>query len=221
MILIRKIRTIYKILLQNRRRRKMRRKIKNRNFSIISNNCWGGGVYEELGLPYLTPTIGLFLHGPCYIKFIKNLNYYFGCELIFTATSKYQATNTKRDNTDLKYPIGKLADIEIHFLHYHSEDEAFDKWNRRKARVNFDNLFVELGEIDLVDKAIMEDFNSLEFPNKVLFSVREDKNLNSLVFLRERKGFTDVGDIYTHKTVWMKEFDVVEWLNKGLVKNKL
>ena len=40
--------------------RSLRKKVKNKNFTIISNNCWAGGVYEDLRMEYNTPTVGLF-----------------------------------------------------------------------------------------------------------------------------------------------------------------
>lgn len=30
------------------------------DFSIISNNCWAGTVYRYFGLPYQSPTAGLY-----------------------------------------------------------------------------------------------------------------------------------------------------------------
>jgi uncharacterized protein (DUF1919 family) len=35
-------------------------RLKNQDFTIISNDCWGGGVYEDLQLQYTTPMVGLF-----------------------------------------------------------------------------------------------------------------------------------------------------------------
>lgn len=32
-----------------------------REFTIISNNCWGGTVYESYGLPKQSPTVGMFV----------------------------------------------------------------------------------------------------------------------------------------------------------------
>lgn len=44
---------------------KSRRQRLNRcDFSIISNNCWGGSVYRYFGLPYQSPTAGLFFSLP-------------------------------------------------------------------------------------------------------------------------------------------------------------
>jgi len=40
-------------------------KIDNHNFSIISSNCVGAKIYQEFGLPYKTPFVGVFLFAPC------------------------------------------------------------------------------------------------------------------------------------------------------------
>lgn len=49
--------------------------LKNKKFSIISNNCWGGIVYDIFGLQYLSPTIGLFMFSDDYIRFCENLKF--------------------------------------------------------------------------------------------------------------------------------------------------
>ena len=41
-----------------------RRRLKNKNFTIICDNCWAGKVYQELGLPYQTPFVGMFVFSP-------------------------------------------------------------------------------------------------------------------------------------------------------------
>ncbi|MBV5343054.1 DUF1919 domain-containing protein, partial [bacterium] len=50
--------------------RRLRKQNKNLDFTIISNNCWGGGIYEDLNLKYNSPTVGLFFYAPCYIEFL-------------------------------------------------------------------------------------------------------------------------------------------------------
>lgn len=117
-----------------------RKRITNTNFTIISNNCWGGGVYEDLGLPYRTPTVGLFFFAPCYLKFIHNIREYSKMNLEFIDVSKYDKANKLK--SEHYYPIALLGgDIEIHFLHYKTTEEATEKWNRRRERINFGNLF--------------------------------------------------------------------------------
>ena len=55
--------------------------LKNKDFSIFSNNCWGGVVYDRYALPYRTPTIGLWIPPKDYIKLLKNSKLYFNSEI--------------------------------------------------------------------------------------------------------------------------------------------
>ena len=41
--------------------------------SIITNNCFGGRIPQDLNYPYNSPTAGLFICYPDYIIFLKNL----------------------------------------------------------------------------------------------------------------------------------------------------
>ena len=98
-------------------RKLMRFRFKKKNFSIISNDCWGGSVYLDLGLTYSSPTVNLFIYSSCYIKFIKDLERYISLDLEFVDKSKYDVSNEHRKTKNKYYPIGILDDIEIHFLH--------------------------------------------------------------------------------------------------------
>ena len=46
----------------------------NDNFTIISNNCFAGFVYQKFDIQYNTPFVGLFILGPDYIYLLKNFN---------------------------------------------------------------------------------------------------------------------------------------------------
>ena len=61
-----------------------RKKLKNENFTIISNNCVAGFIYKKLGLQYKTPTIGLFFFSEDYIDFLEDIQYYINLPLTFT-----------------------------------------------------------------------------------------------------------------------------------------
>lgn len=60
-----------------------RKQLKNTDFTIISNNCWGGMIYESYNLPKQSPTVGLFFMASDYIKFISDLRGFVNGELIF------------------------------------------------------------------------------------------------------------------------------------------
>ena len=185
---------------------------RNKNFTIISNNCWGGGVYEDLKLKYLTPTVGLYFYAEDYIKFVKNLQYYLRLSLNFTEVSRYEEANINRK--ERSYPIGILNDIEIHFLHYENNNDALQKWNRRKKRINFNNLFVKFDDRDGADINMAYDFDKIEnVRNKVFFSAKKIPGIKSLVYLKKYKVDGMVGDLYTYREVYRRHFDVMRWLN--------
>src|ERR1700733_1243073 len=100
--------------------------------SIISNDCFGGEVYRSLDIPYNTPFIGLMLMAPCYITLLMNLEYYLDQDLSFIQVSKYELVNIMLKEKGY-FPIATIGkEIEIQFLHYESEMEARQKWEKRK-----------------------------------------------------------------------------------------
>ncbi|VVB97678.1 Uncharacterised protein [uncultured archaeon] len=191
----------------------LRKRVKIRNFSIISNNCWGGSVYQDLGLKYTTPTIGLFFYAPCYIKMLKNLDFFLKSEIRFISKSKYEDANTRRENGK-KYPIGLLGEeIEIHFVHYATPQEAKEKWNRRLQRLNMENLFISFSDRDLCEPEHIKEFDNLPFKHKVCFTAKEYPNYKSVVWLKGYKNEPYIGDIVWNPEEYKKYFDVANWLN--------
>ena len=56
--------------------KKLRKRLKNRNFTLISNNCCAGIIYSDLGLQFTSPTINLYFLPEEYLLFVKNLKAY-------------------------------------------------------------------------------------------------------------------------------------------------
>lgn len=181
---------------------------KKRHFTIISNNCWGGTIYKRFGLKYQTPFVGLFLFAPDYLKLLKNLDHYLGCELSFARRSKYEMELIKNGTLD-KYPIGLLDDIELHFIHYKSEYEAKQKWLRRLNRINWDSLYVEFSDRDLCTESLLEEFDKLPFEHKVCFTAKNHPQLRTCYWLEE---FND--EPFVGQGAINCSFDVLKWLNK-------
>lgn len=133
------------------------------SIAIISNNCWAGAWYQRHHLQYNTPFIGLFLFAADYIQLLENFAGYIDTPLTFTPTSKYGS---------FSYPVGKLKDIEIHFLHYDNAETAAAKWNRRCARLPRDpsRWLVKSDNRDGCTPEMMERFARLPFPHKISLS---------------------------------------------------
>ena len=159
------------------------KKIKNKNFTIISNNCWAGMIYESYNLPKQSPTVGLYFYAPDYIKFIKNLKKYVNCsmEFITLEESKWKDYVVKNDKKAGTYPIGKIDDIEIFFLHYKSEKEVTEKWNRRCKRINWDRIIYKFNDQNGCTEDNVRDFFNLKLDNKVFFTCKDWENKNKSI----------------------------------------
>ena len=192
-----------------------RKRLKNKDFTIISKSCWGGVVYNMLGLRFDSPFINLDCDDKDFYKVATNLKTYMSYELKFVHSIE-------------KYPTAYLGDVLLRFVHYHSDDEARDKWNERRERIHYDNIFFLVSDRPNGDKIVTDDeiraVAELPFRGKVVFSVRDIAGLNYLVKLdKDIEG--DFVNIYMlDKTSFLKrwrwetKFDWVHFLNTGQVK---
>lgn len=198
-----------------------RQRIHNKGFSIVSSNCWGSRIYQEMGLPYNTPFAGLFIAAPCYIKLLGDLTYCLESKIEFTDVSRYPVLEQDR-RTNNCYPVGLLrGDVEIHFQHYHSEKEAREKWSRRLKRMNMNNLFVSFTDRDFCTKEHLQTFDTLPFDHKICFTAQPYPEIKSSVYLPEYKGHPHVGELYSNHHISRKYFDIPDWLNGGSGTYKL
>ncbi|HGQ4010698.1 TPA: DUF1919 domain-containing protein [Streptococcus pneumoniae] len=185
-----------------------RRRLKNKKFTIICDNCWAGKVYQELGLPYQTPFIGMFVFSPDYIKMLKNLKYYLSGNI----SLKFVKESKHIENFDNAYPIALLDDIELHFLHYADEKEATQKWQRRLERIHWDNLYFKFNDNDACTYDLMREFDQLPYKSKVIFSSKNYSDLHSLTYFKEKEKDCSVG---IDLKIYHRYFDVIRWLNEG------
>lgn len=186
-----------------------RKQLKNKGFTIISNNCWGGHVYRFFAMPYDSPTIGLYFFSADYIKFVSNLRYYIEQDLTFIDYTESKYKDELLKNNQLNVPIGKLHDVEIVFLHYHSIEEAQTKWNRRKERIHWDNLYYKMSEQNCCTKEHLEYFDSLDNPNKFVF-VTKDYGLKTQVIFKDCAGMDYIPNDTTN---FRKFINIINWLN--------
>lgn len=189
-----------------------RKQLKFTDFTIISNNCWGGLIYQYFGLPYASPTVGLFIMDDDYIKFIENLDYYLSQPLMFIShsESKYQERLQRETTAKECYPIALLDDVEIHFLHYKSTEDAQKKWEYRKSRINKNRILVKLSQRSSNDLTILERFAKLPYNNKICFTESEHAG-KSFIHIPELKNLNIQGGDETPFV--MDKVDLVDLIN--------
>ena len=187
-------------------KQRKRIKLKNKYPTIISSNCNGGMILHDLGLRFNTPTINLYFESADYIKFVSDLDKYLLLEL----------TEIKSDKP---YPVGKLGDIFVYFMHYSSFEDAKEKWNERKRRVNKDNLFLMYTDKNGCTEDHLKAFEALPYEHKVVFTHTPRPEIKSSYYI---KGFEDDGEVGILSNFkpgflrrrYLDDFDYVTFLNQ-------
>ncbi len=183
-----------------------RKKLKHKNPTIISNNCVGGVISHDLGQQFRSPTVNLYFKASDYIRFISDLQHYLSLDVVET-------------ETDLPYPVGVLGDIKVFFMHYHSFSEAKEKWNERKKRIDFNNIYYMMTEIEGCSKEIMKQFDSLSYKKKVLFTHKEYPDIGCSHYVKGFENEVELGIITDPKPIfWQRryidDYDYVSFLNQ-------
>ena len=78
-----------------------KRRLQNKDFTVISNNCIAGCILHDFRMRFDTPTINLFIPFPDYVQFVRNLKKIVTKEIV--------------DITgDSPYPIGLMGGANPH-----------------------------------------------------------------------------------------------------------
>lgn len=196
----------------------IRKKLKNKDFTIISNNCVGGLIYHSLGCRFNSPTINLSIEdGAEFLEFVKNVKYYSDCELI------------EEKNNTFKYPVGilkakdkKHKDITIHFMHYDDFESAKEKWIDRYKRVNYNNIYYIWEFYDnRNDINLLKEFDKLSI-NKIALLHKKIDGIKDFYVFDCYKKEDDVAKIMDYKGITGKrnldDFNYVEFINSNMSK---
>lgn len=171
----------------------------NRNFTLISDNCWGGILYSWLGLQFHTPFINVIVPPKSFLALANNLDHYLGLDLLFNPQDQ-QTT----------YPVGALGDVRINFVHDTTPQEARQKWYRRLKRINPNNIFFKF-ETD--NPNYIQAFDSLTTPKKIVFTRNQSVTGSSVILLNDQH--IDGPKLQQTCMTCGKKINLVNWLNSG------
>ena len=187
--------------------KKVAQKLVSHSFTIISDDCWGGVFYRYLNLPYLTPTVGLWIKPADYIKYIENFDHGHQEPLIFQTTAK-------------DYPVATLSGAEINFMHYKSQAEAQQKYTRRLLRVQNNRQFfkIDFGKPGYTIDDIRR-WNKLKLKNSVAFYP------STMELPEEVHNGIAVSDWSPNGALMFditrKYFDLFQWIQSGRLEKSL
>lgn len=181
-----------------------------RTASILSCNCTGGILSHDLGLQFLSPTVNLFMRAEDFIKFCEHLRGYLEIDAFVECTDPEVIGNRT-------YPIGYLGDLTVFFVHYHSLEEAQEKWNQRKKRINFDNIVILNTDREGMTEELKDRFEALSY-KKVMFTHLPDDKHESCFYIRGYETEPSVGIITDHSS-WdgtrpVDQFDYITFINQ-------
>lgn len=182
------------------------RQLRNTDFSIISLNCCGTIIYYDMGLQYRSPTINLSMNMGDFVKLAESLPWYMEQELV-------------EIDEERSYPVGLLADIKIYFVHYKTFEEALSKWNERKERINWDNLFFIGMEKQGCTYELMGRFELLPYKNKIMLTYKEYPEFSCAYYMKGVEVEGGMRDITGFKPQplmrrYLDDFDYVSFLNR-------
>ena len=182
--------------------RKLKKAFQGRTFSVFSSNCVGCLMLHDLGVAFRSPFVNLYMNAADYLKYLQDPQKY--NEMAFTQLP-----------TEQNYPVGRLGDLTVHFVHYPSFDEAVAAFQRRVPRIRYDRLFVIFSERDGCTYEDLQAFDRLPYKNKIVFTHKPYADIQSSFCI---EGFADageLGDIIKWDKKWghkpYDQFDFANW----------
>lgn len=119
-----------------------------------------------------------------------------------------------------EYPVGGLDDLNLYFMHYRSFEEARQKWEERKMRINKNNMyFIMVEGVDCTED-IIKRFDALPYLHKVLFTADRHTDIQSAYCIEgSKRSEGQIMDLCLYKCKfsgkrWIDEYDYVSFLNK-------
>lgn len=196
-----------------------RSRLRNRDFTIISNDCTGALMYRSLRMRKDSPTCDMTIGVYGFLPFCRHLKEYLSVPV------DDPTEEDLKKFPGCKVPIGMLRggnglpDIGLVFTHYKTLEEAREKWYRRRERVHYDNLFVTVFWDDTAEESLLDEYEKLPY-RKVIFTSLEDKARWKDTFRFSFMGQDINADVFTYKKGtglfrfrYLDEFDFVKWLN--------
>ena len=177
--------------------------LKNKNFTILCNNCIGGCIYHILKKEFLSPTINLYMKTEDFIKFLSNLDFYIKSDL--------QQVPTKHS-----FPVGEISGLKLFFNHSPNFDTAKFDWEKRKNRIIKNNTYVIIREIDF-DKVVPSetiDFLMSLYKNVVIITFNPERRRLPHYQYIDIKGKDEFQKNWFGIDLWDRKWNWARFINK-------
>jgi uncharacterized protein (DUF1919 family) len=182
---------------------KRKAELTNTDFTLFSDDCFGGMLCSDLGLQFRSPTVSLRIYAADYVEFLENIHAYLSADLI-----------ESRGEAD--YPVGLLGGrVRLHFKHSGTFEEGAAAWRRRKERVHHGNIIIKMSDLYDCSPELTRRFLALPYP-KIFFSAKPIDHPD-VFFMPEYQQEGCVGAKWRRGSdgirMFWKRFAFVAWLN--------
>lgn len=177
--------------------------------TLITEACYGGYIYNQLGMQFFSPFINTRISENDYLKLINNVAFYLSQNL--------EAGNDVQKIEDIQpkigediswgkmgYPIAMLGDLELHAIHAKDLKSYMDEWERRMQRINWDNIWILM---IIENEEILEKFKAIKYEKKIGIYYRET-DCEQIITLKEWGNFLSRLKFghdflsYVHHQIW-------------------
>lgn len=107
----------------------------------------------------MSPTVNLYFSESDMQNMAADLRHYMNVELSFIPKESHSE----------KWPMAMLDDILIGFNHASLEEEAAEVWNKRRTRINYDNIWLLSSDKGLTYEQI-QNFGKIPAKGRVMFT---------------------------------------------------
>jgi uncharacterized protein (DUF1919 family) len=180
--------------------RYFKRRLSGLHCTVISDDCWAGRLYSQLRLKCNSPFIGMGVDGIEYLDLIVKLHEPGALDILSVS------------NAEFGYPVIQTRHAKLHGLHYGTNDEFRDCFERRRDIICWDNLFIkiDLGK-PIYRRQHIAHWNRLRLPHSVALypdtPYYRSLNIHHGVAV---KHWNIDGDSQFHLS--SRHFDVAAWL---------
>lgn len=189
--------------------RRKKRRLENISPTVLSSNCTGAVILHDLGCRFNSPTVNLYIEADDFIKFLSD-------------PGKYLAAVPVEIPSGETFPVGRVEDVTVYFMHYKTFEEARNKWIERSVRVDMNNLFVMMSDKNGCTEKHIAEFDALPYENKVIFTHVPYPQYKSAYCIKGFENEAEVGILTDMKPGllkrrWIDDFDYVSFFN-GVMK---
>ena len=168
----------------------------------------------------MTPFVGLFIPPDDYLRLIQCLEIRLNEKLSFVKKTRHLKIEEQYKKNKRDYPIGVLKDqIEVHFMHYSSVQEASEKWSRRLTRVEWgkSKVLYKFCDHDGATNKQIQTFDEMKNLNRVCFVGKRIPDTNQTVLI-EKQVQGRVPDGGELAKISGRYFSAIDWICGGDAK---